>query len=400
MRKKPLILLSFLFLLQFVSFGQIAKVGQQVPNYTFTKTLNNASKPIVLKKLKGKIIVLEFWATWCSPCIAEMRKLEELQKDFGTKIEVIAVSEEPLVRLEKFLDVTKSNLKIVSDTNHRAVFPYKVIPHALIIDQHGIVRAITNPKEITKEVITDILNNKVIELELKDDFVEVAYKMKYDTIKQVSNSDYRIYLSGYDVNKSPGISEKKNILGNINGIEVNNSSLIRLYLSLFDTTMSRLLFQDGLTMDDFPYKKENLYNFSVEVSQERELTWKELSVNFLNSNLSYKIEETIDSLICYEIKDIDKILKNSKSSNSEISFGGLIYKSKGGKLSELVKYIEDFTDIPVLDHTNLDGYFDINLQWQLEDPQTINRELKKYGLLLERSKKKLPVTILKLHRNE
>lgn len=281
---------------------------------------------------------------------------------------------------------------------HRNIFPYKVIPHSIIIDKNGIVRAITNPENISKEVIERLIRSDRIDVREKNDFAVDDFAMKYDTIKSFSSADYNIYLSGYDVKKSPEVSLKHTLDGNVNGIEVSNVSLLRLYMSLFDNTMSRIVFKDGLTEKDFPYKKSSMYNFSVEVSDKFEKNWKEISAEFLNSNLEYHVKETVDSLICYEIKDLDKVLKNSKFEKKEFSYGGGIYKSKNTPLEELIKYIEDFTSIPVIDSTNLKGNFDIDLNWQLEDPKTINTALKKYGLLLERSKIKLPVTIIEVSK--
>lgn len=376
----------------------MVRIGEQVPNYIFTKTLNNNSKEIALNKLKGKIILLEFWATWCSPCISEMKKLEELQKHFKDEIEIIAVSNEKITRLEKYVNATQTQLKIVSDSLHRAFFPYKIIPHSILIDKNGIVRAITNPENISKEIIQRLIKNDRIAMEEKNDFVVDDFAMKYDTIKSFSSADYTIYLSGYDIKKNPGVSLKHTLDGNVNGLEVTNASLLRLYMSLFDKTMSRVILKDGLTVKDFPYEKKRLYNFSIEFSDKFENSWKEVSVAFLNSNLDYRVKETVDTLICYEIKDVDKILNNSKFEKKEFSYGGGIYKSKSTPLEELIKYIEDFTSIPVVDSSNLKGNFDIDLNWQLEDPKTINTELKKYGLLLEKSKVKLPVTIIEVYK--
>lgn len=392
--------LAFLLLsVTSIGLAQKLNIGKEVPDYTFSETLNNEDKEIALHDLRGKIVIIEFWATWCSPCISEMKKLDVLQKQYKDVLKVVAVSNENIDRLKKYINLTNSSLTIASDTTHRDSFPYKTIPHSILIDKNGIVRAITNPENINQLSIERLLKEDIVDMKIKDDFTVDTSTITSDTIKAISNSDYRIFVSGYDPKKRSGISIKKNIYGTENGIEVNNCSLLRLYMSLFDITLNRIIFEDGLTVEDFPYENKNLYNFSVEVSDQYEQDFTDLSVDFLNSNLKYRIKERVDSLICFEIKDIDKILKNSTTEATAFSYGGGIFKAKRTELKYLVKYLEEFTDVPVIDKTNLEGYFDLDLNWQLEDPKTVHSELKKYGLTLEKSATKVPVEVLHLSKN-
>lgn len=392
--------ITFLLLLvSSMGLAQKLSIGKIVPDYTFSETLNNDGKKIALHDLRGKIVILEFWATWCSPCISEMKKLDVLQKQYKDVLKVIAVSNENIDRLKKYINLTNSSLTIASDTTHRDVFPYKTIPHSILIDKNGIVRAITNPENINQQSIERLLKEDIVDMKIKDDFAVDTSIIASDTIKAISNSDYRIFVSGYNPKKRSSISIKKNIHGTENGVEINNSSLLRLYMSLFDITLNRIIFKDGLTIGDFPYENKNLYNFSVEVSDQYEQNWTDLSVDFLNSNLKYRIKKSVDSLICFEIKDIDKILKNSTTDNTAFSYGGGVFKAKKTELKYLVKYLEEFTDVPVIDQTNLEGYFDLDLNWQLEDPKTLHTELKKHGLLLEKSAVKVPVDVIHLNKN-
>jgi len=68
--------------------SQPAQIGTQAPNFT----VNDGQKSVSLNQFRGKTVVLNFWATWCGPCIQEVPSMVALQKELGDRVVVLAVS--------------------------------------------------------------------------------------------------------------------------------------------------------------------------------------------------------------------------------------------------------------------------------------------------------------------
>src|ERR1019366_7246144 len=66
------------------------RIGSDAPQFTIT----DSQRTVSLNQFQGKPVVLNFWATWCPPCIQEMPSLVQLQKQLGDKVTILAVSED------------------------------------------------------------------------------------------------------------------------------------------------------------------------------------------------------------------------------------------------------------------------------------------------------------------
>ncbi len=115
-------------------------VGNLAPDFTVT----DADRTVSLKDLRGKVVVLNFWATWCPPCVEEMPSLVQMQRQLKDRgITVLAVSVDDDARLyHSFLEKNKVDLLTVRDPRQQSNELYGTFkfPESYIIDRQGMLR--------------------------------------------------------------------------------------------------------------------------------------------------------------------------------------------------------------------------------------------------------------------
>ncbi|WHX98269.1 redoxin domain-containing protein [Neobacillus sp. DY30] len=112
------------------------KVGAKAPDFEL-KTL--AGDTVKLSDLKGKKVMLNFWATWCPPCKAEMPAMEEFHKEAGDDVVILAVNIDPHLDVKAFIDENGITFPIPLDEEDRVNEAYQVlsIPTTYFIDTKG-----------------------------------------------------------------------------------------------------------------------------------------------------------------------------------------------------------------------------------------------------------------------
>lgn len=149
----------------------ILQPGQLVPDISLTCIINNATSLTSLAEgYKGKLLILDFFATWCKPCTAQLSKLQCLQRKFASQLQIIVVTQQPDSVIRKFLGNKMINLPFITDdTLLQKMFPHTLLPHEVWIDSSGMVKAITSHKEVNTANITAVLQGKKVILREKKD---------------------------------------------------------------------------------------------------------------------------------------------------------------------------------------------------------------------------------------
>lgn len=176
MKKYFLLLVAMLLLhCQFLTAQTKSLLDTQIPDIQFDKVLNSDLLSASLNTFADKAILLDFWATWCAPCIKAFDHLEALQKEFPDDLLVMTVTSEDEKRITQFLTKFETSLPIAIDNERKIseAFPHRTIPHSVLIDKNGIIRVISSPNMITSDVVQRVVNQedvKIAEKQEKLDF--------------------------------------------------------------------------------------------------------------------------------------------------------------------------------------------------------------------------------------
>lgn len=107
---------------------------------------SSTGKPISLADLKGQIVLVNFWASWCGPCRQEMPILEQLNTKYHNKgVALIGVNVEPdSAAANAWLKATPVSFPILYDVDSKVSKLYEVqgMPNTVILDRKGVVRYI------------------------------------------------------------------------------------------------------------------------------------------------------------------------------------------------------------------------------------------------------------------
>ncbi len=136
-----------------------ARIGSNAPDFT----VQDSDHTITLSQFRGQVVVLNFWATWCPPCVAETPALVSMQALLKNKgVTVLAVSiDADDAAYHKFLKDYGVNMVTVRDEAKKASTLYGTFgwPETYIIDRNGVIRRkFIGPVEWTSPEITDYLS--------------------------------------------------------------------------------------------------------------------------------------------------------------------------------------------------------------------------------------------------
>ena len=165
MPSPPITLMSLLALQASVASPTAAPaVGDVAPALKPEARLNTSDgSTATWEALRGKVVVLELWATWCAPCVAAIPHLNELTEHYrGKPVQFISITDERREAVERFLNkrAIKGWVGLDTDRELHQALAIRAIPETFVIDRAGRITARVDPALLSAEILDAALVEK------------------------------------------------------------------------------------------------------------------------------------------------------------------------------------------------------------------------------------------------
>jgi uncharacterized protein (TIGR03435 family) len=359
------------------------------------KKLLQAPAKTSLEALRGRAVILEFWATWCGPCASSMNHLSRLAERFKDKpVSIIAISSEEESDLLKYLRRRPAQMWIGVDDDEATFKRYqpRVIPHTVLIDREGKIAAITYPEKVTEQVIEDLLAGRAVNLPTKQYGYEKGLDEKaldqmqekldsstiYKTLMRPSQSQSA--WARFHINDSPFAGRR---------FEADGIRPLALLSLAYDTPDNRFLDEAGLP--------DGGYRVDVILPEGKEYLLRPMIQQLALTSFGITVERETRMMDVKVLKRIEGAapLEPSAAEKPLYTFRGTRLTAIRQPIRKLIEYVGNGSKSPVIDETGLRGEYDFSMEWVLGDKSSFNEALHRLGFELVSERRTVEVLVIK-----
>lgn len=423
------------------------RIGDTLPDIEIRHMLNYPKSSARLSSFQNKKVILDFWATWCSPCIAAFPKLDSIQKRFEKNLQIISVSSEGRLVVENFLH-RYSKIKQIrplvaaQDTVLSLYLRHTYLPHYVWIDEYRKVVAITDESGISMQNVDAFLKGKGFSFVIKrDDPVYEPIKTSgkiFGTAVTVSDADgkkqklelssdrfvYQSTLTRFIKGLVPGTAfqdstyvslknmtilalYKTALLGNSLRM-VNNHNIVVdiLDTALYKSVTSKIPGSNSSLQgrDAELWRAENGYCYELKVSpilakHRFSIMLQELNLYFGSLyNIAGSIENRETEYLALVKTGDTRLLRTRKTEPKAETDQKLFLELRNVRIDALpaLLAVPLSAEPQIINETDINENIDLQLNCQLSNLAAINEGLSKYGIQLIRKEKMLDVAVIKM----
>lgn len=393
----------------FQTQAQALKIGDPVPDLLLEKLVNYPESSVHLSSFDDKLVILDFWETWCAPCVKGLPHMQQLQAQFDGQLQVLLVSTQPKATIAPFLNKIDISLPSLTDGKFlNELFPHKFVPYQVWL-KDGKVFALTTHESVTEENIREVISGKLNALP------EMTFNFNYDPQKPLlldgnggttADLQYRSLITGYiDGIGAGGVSTDS--LGHFK-VRALNASFLQLYLSVFRLGQSSPLGRINRCIVEPEVAKllppKNLPEYATEardkyfcyeliVPKNSRAAANDLMMQDLNRFFGalYGIEAKVEkrTVTCWALRKLPdaeaKLLSHSSETQNTLNDSGVrsCHKLPFAQFVKALGFLYRNSPYPVADQTGITADIDIDYPTREEDISRFGDYLRKYGLYLQ-----------------
>ncbi|MBX2872299.1 MAG: redoxin domain-containing protein [Saprospiraceae bacterium] len=377
--------LCFLFLFNFSIAQSGPSVGDKAPSLSITDWLANVPSE---KSTEGRPIIVDFWATWCGPCIEAVPHFNELKAEFASNADLLflSMSDEKPEKINRSLKRINFKSAVVTDAagkTHEA-FQINAIPVTYLIDKAGIIQWMGSPKLLTAAIIKQFLAGEPLPLASPTEMAEEEVAPALSA--PASEQDFSTVL-GLIKNKDVKYLFKVTVTEDPNAIGIN--ALPKAYFKMGNSLGQHLadLWSVGEGRIDAPEGMlETLYNLSyvnrAGIGKEEAVT--EIKEQFLRTlGLKMTTEERETRVYQLEVENL-ALLEKAEGEMAGVSDAGEQKVFTNQSISTVLTELEKSMGILFEDQTGLTESYDFLLNQSALSG--LKSDLASYGLKLKETK--------------
>ena len=383
------------------------KVGDVAPELGLEQVLQapTGMKP-TLENLRGKVIVLEFWATWCAPCIAAIPHLNELADNFkGAPVQFIAITDENSNIVEPFLKkrAMRAWIGIDRDKSLFKAYDISAIPHTVVLNTNGQIAAITYPMTLKREHIDNLLTGKPTGLLERKESAMPQVKAGSPPTVQEKPPLFQVIIRPSDETEkrmSSGPSGKTEF-GVAFEYKLYGATVEEALPAAFGISSARLLTNAPLPQGHFDFL---LRLPQKESDRAKSLLQEALQTSF---RLVSSREEREADVYILKVKDPTHqgLPETASTGGMSSSAGPGKIGAINGSISGLARSLESILNVPVFNETGLEKRYDYNLTWKQTGEETPDAAVviaalgEQLGLDLVKTKRRLEFVVVSSGEN-
>lgn len=373
----------------------VLKTGDLFPDYVIRNIINAPVKQLDVKNENKKVLILNFWGTWCTPCLPEMDSLAKLQAR-NKDIQVIGVASDNISRLQNYLKKKPSSVWLASDTSFYLyrVFGFNYVGQSAIINAKNEIVALVRTDSINQKLVDKILRNEKIissaETGNRSDMDE------RDPFAVDSTVEFQVTWSGYK--KGVGSMSKSYWKTPFDGRRKTyfNVCITNLFREAYNVSYKQVVYEvPEKSVCEFK-DKGTLYCFDLMVKPSQQDSFFIIMRNVLNniSAIKARLEKRTIPVYVLSRETGTSDWKVSEAKETTYGFSGKGFNGVAIPMKPFADYISNELSLPVVDETGLAGKYDITTENVLRSEADVIAALKKLGLKVEKTEREMDVVIV------